>query len=136
MAFDIRQLVEQADLPADQKQCIGDRLERAGITSYEALQNAPRLAGHPVCGTDVYSLVAALNEAYESNVPGHELDALLDEETVGKLVAGGFHNAETVTYATDDQLRAVDGIGRVTFEKIRKAFPAAAATEGEIDVSD
>lgn len=131
--FDIRELVEKADLPAESKACIAGRLERAGIDSLDKLQNAPRLAGHPVCGTDVYQLVAALNRAIEASVPGHELAAVLDQEIAGKLVAGGFQDAETVSLATDDQLLEVSGIGSATLKRIREAIPAAAAIEGDID---
>ena len=40
--------------------CIAETLERAKITDWKSLQNAPRKLGH-ICGEDIYQIVATLN---------------------------------------------------------------------------
>lgn len=59
------------------------------------------------------------------------LSELLGDDLASTLGAGGYENVEQVRAATDDDLEAVEGIGKKSVEKIRAALEDSAGNPGD-----
>jgi len=99
----------------------------------EALESALQAAG-PGPNMDAGGQGADLGKMEPAAMPGDTvlvvaggLRGLLNDRLVQTLERGGFGTVASIAGASDEELRAVNGIGVVTLREIRELIPAVGA---------
>lgn len=101
------------------------------IQPVQAVNRAKQQAGVPTAPIDAQSPNGVAETTATQDRAATETSTALSADKLGQatydlLTKAGFENAEAVAGASDKDLLAIDGIGKVTLAEIRAIYPASA----------